>query len=418
MNEAKIRTRHLKYFSQLAEEAESALRGPKQAEWCARLDQERDNIRTALEWATKTDVEAGLYLCARLRRFWENFDLREGARWLVEFNSNIESHKYPLARAKALLVHGRILGMFQQFTQARSAAQESLELFKALGNRQGEIDALLLLGYVRFSLDSGQDVELHQQALALAQSLGDKWRQACALWQLGWNYSGEKRFAYWNQAIILFRECGDWNWLAGVLSTFGNFALLYGNFDLAHERLDEASQVNEQLKDKTTTMGLLHARGRLAMIQGDYKQARTYWQEELGITEELGNRVNLLSCRTLLGYLAMREGNINEARSIFFQTAYNFHKDQDVIGVVFSLEGMAEFYIRVNKPNIATLLIGWSDITRQDFGDPRPPLEQADVDKTIAACIAKIGKVAFSDTYEEGQKMTLDEAIAYALGDS
>jgi len=37
------------------------------------------------------------------------------------------------------------------------------------------------------------------------------------------------------------------------------------------------------------------------------------------------------------------------------------------------------------------------------------------VDKVIAACLAKLGEVAFSEAYDEGQKMTLDEAVAFAL---
>jgi len=37
------------------------------------------------------------------------------------------------------------------------------------------------------------------------------------------------------------------------------------------------------------------------------------------------------------------------------------------------------------------------------------------VDKIIAACLAKTGEAAFSDAYDEGQKMTLNEAVAYAL---
>jgi hypothetical protein len=33
----------------------------------------------------------------------------------------------------------------------------------------------------------------------------------------------------------------------------------------------------------------------------------------------------------------------------------------------------------------------------------------------IAACLVKLGEVAFSDAYDEGQKMSLDEAVALAL---
>ena len=67
------------------------------------------------------------------------------------------------------------------------------------------------------------------------------------------------------------------------------------------------------------------------------------------------------------------------------------------------------------KTEMAGQLIGWSDALRERIGDPRPPLEQADVDKIIAACVTKVGEAAFSDAYDEGQKMSLDEAVAYVL---
>ncbi len=42
---------HALYYLRIAEEAESKLRGPQQAEWVGRLEQEHDNLRTALRWA-------------------------------------------------------------------------------------------------------------------------------------------------------------------------------------------------------------------------------------------------------------------------------------------------------------------------------------------------------------------------------
>jgi len=40
------------------------------------------------------------------------------------------------------------------------------------------------------------------------------------------------------------------------------------------------------------------------------------------------------------------------------------------------------------------------------------------VDKIIAACLSKMGEAAFSDVYEKGKKMSLDEAVALALEES
>jgi hypothetical protein len=41
--------------------------------------------------------------------------------------------------------------------------------------------------------------------------------------------------------------------------------------------------------------------------------------------------------------------------------------------------------------------------------------EQANVDQIIAACLARMGEVAFSDAYDEGKQMTREQAVASAL---
>jgi predicted ATPase/DNA-binding SARP family transcriptional activator len=78
-----IRDRHLDYYLALLRQLEPALQSVDQDTWLERLFLERDNIRAALEWAARTNVQAGLYLSNRLRTFWETYDLREEARWLL-----------------------------------------------------------------------------------------------------------------------------------------------------------------------------------------------------------------------------------------------------------------------------------------------------------------------------------------------
>ena len=81
--EKTIRDRHLEYYLELLRQFEPALRGIDQDAWLERLFVERDNIRAALEWAARTNVQAGLYISNRLRTLWENYDLREEARWML-----------------------------------------------------------------------------------------------------------------------------------------------------------------------------------------------------------------------------------------------------------------------------------------------------------------------------------------------
>jgi hypothetical protein len=138
-------------------------------------------------------------------------------------------------------------------------------------------------------------------------------------------------------------------------------------------------------------------------------------QKSIEICQEFGDRLLLFWSRTFLGYLFLEQGDVTEARNILVDVTRSFHNEKNLIGVVFSLEGMASYYIVIGKHLHAASLIGWADAMREKIDDSRPVLEQADVDKIIAACHTRIGKAAFSAAYDEGSVMTLDEVVAYAL---
>jgi predicted ATPase/DNA-binding XRE family transcriptional regulator len=411
--EENIQTQHVQYYLQLSEQAEPGLRGPKQVEWMSRLHEERDDIRAALEWVAKTNVEAGLYLASRLDILWEDVEIREATRWLEVFTQQREAKAYPHARAKALRTLGWLRYRLQRFPEALSNAQECLDLYRACGDMSGELDALLLFVVI---LNPSEAAELYQQALTLTQSINDKWRTAYTFYVSIWVH--HDRRSYLEKALALFQEVGDLRYRAECLASLGRLEIFNNDLESAQKRFDEALYLFRQLNIKSGISDVLFGYGRIAGIKGDYEQAYHYLQESAAFTEQFGYRIGYLFARSLLGYLALQQGKVTEAHAIFTQTVRSFFDDKNEIGVAFNLEGMAGLSATVGKHEIAAKLIGWADALRKRIGDHRPPLEQAEVDKIIAACVAKMGEVEFSDAYEEGKKMTLDEAVAYALRES
>jgi predicted ATPase/DNA-binding SARP family transcriptional activator len=414
--EENVRAQHLGYFLNLSERIEHELVRSQQKEWYARANDERDNLRVALEQAGRSDVEAGLYISSQLQNFWESFDNQEGARWLAEFLQRPESHDYPMARAKALCARGWFLALAQQLEAARAAVEECLALYRAVGDQHGEVDGLNLRGFISIS-DGDKKVEYYcQQALALARSLGDLVRQATALNIMGWEQNDLKRgFAYWEEAISLYRQLGNWRYLANCLGRVGLSLILDGNVESAQKYLDESSLLYRQLNIHTDQRQLFSAYGHIALMRGDYEQARAYFQENARVAKELGNRLDYLWSNVRIGYADLRAGNISEARKVFVESAQEFQKDRYVIGVIFTLECMSHLYIPVGKAERTARLIGWADETRTAIKDTRPLVEQADVDRDVATVVARIGKDAFEDAYNKGRAMTLDEAVSYAL---
>ncbi|HMD80882.1 MAG TPA: tetratricopeptide repeat protein, partial [Anaerolineales bacterium] len=415
----KLHTWHLGYFLGLAERAEVALRGPSLVDWMERLNDERNNFRIALHWADQIDVEAGLYLSSRLMRYWESVNLTEGRRWLENFINKPESKDFPLARAHALNTYSWLLTWLQQFDRALPVAEESLALFRAAGDRQGELDVLISVENMHQFRDEIEiSVEIGKQTVALAQSLGDRWRLANAYLYLGWGYHDlGQRFGYWEKAIQLYREVGDQILLANLLGLMGQFRVLNGEFELGEKFVDEALRLWEANRRANIWDNPRVTKSLIAMMNGEYEEAETLLREVMVTAQESGNRMSYLWAQNRLGHVMLRSGNLTEAHQLLTDTAQNFKKDGYAIGVVFALEGVADLFVSVGKPDHAARLIGWADDMREKTQDARPNTEQADVDKLIAACLAKMGEVAFSDAYDQGQAMTLDEAVRFAVGD-
>jgi predicted ATPase/DNA-binding SARP family transcriptional activator len=419
--EENIRTRHLKYFLKLSKQIETELIGSRQIEWFARTNDELNNMRASLEYAAqKNVVEAGLHISGRLRHYWIGFDMHEGIRWLTEFIQKPDSNAYPRPRAKALLAQGWLLVLLLKIGEARAVAQECLALYRACQDQHGEIDGLLVLAHITFaSSNINQSMELVQQALKLSRSLGDRYREAEALNRLV-QYGPDitRSLAYFEQAISLNRQIKNWMGLASTLDHAGERAVKNSNLQMAEKYAKEAMSLFRQLKHRGGLSNVMQTFGRIAFARGDLEQAHASLRESIEIGQEIGYDMNCLWSRTHLGYCILSEGNIAEARAIFAEVAREFSKNKMEIGVVFSLEGMAGLFNIVGKPEIAARLVGWADAMREKIPDPRPLLEQADVDKIIAACLARMGEVAFSDAYDEGQQMPFDEAVAYALSEN
>jgi len=218
------------------------------------------------------------------------------------------------------------------------------------------------------------------------------------------------------EAVVLFRQRGDWRFLAQALGILGLTALLNGEIEAAEELLDQAYDVNQQTNQNAMEF-VLTGRGILCLLRGEYGEARAFLQKNIDNLEKMGNRIGVLWGRARLGYVALRDGSEAEAHQILVETIRNFHADQNRNGLVFAMDKMASLYVVIQKPEVAAHLMGWSDATRKEIGDPRPRIEQADLDRDIAAIKANIGAVAYETAYTVGHALTLDEAVALASGE-
>jgi predicted ATPase/class 3 adenylate cyclase len=219
-NAAETHRRHAAYFLVMAEEAASELLGPKQAALLDTLEEEHDNLRTALTWAAKAgELATALRIGGALWRFWQMRGyLREGADRLGAIVDHPDAERDPAALAIALEGAGGIAYWMGRWEDAKRFYEACLALQRETGNRSGTAEALYNLSFcytvplppVR---DTPKARRLIDEALAIFRELDDRHGMAKALWAgsavaesvQGWS---ESRAAA-TQALEVFRELDD-----------------------------------------------------------------------------------------------------------------------------------------------------------------------------------------------------------------
>jgi hypothetical protein len=68
-----------------------------------------------------------------------------------------------------------------------------------------------------------------------------------------------------------------------------------------------------------------------------------------------------------------------------------------------------------NEPGRAARLFGAAAALREAIGAPRPPAFRSYHERNLTAVRGRLGKEAFKKTWAEGQEMTAEQAVKYAL---
>ena len=393
---AGLRDRHLEWYLALAEKAEPELVGPDQVEWIDRLEVELDNFRAALEWSLGSRdkyegdskesedprllrAEKGLRLAGALNLFWViRGYYNEGYQWLEESLS--KRTKSASARAKALLGAGWILYAKSDYGRAVALCEESLALYQELGDKRGAGYALLGLGIV--SLSQGDYVRLKELS---------------------------------EESLSSFREIGDKLGIAMSLGDLAAQASYQGDHERAKALIEESLALNRELGNKTGVLGSLLGLGRVVLKQGDPERAKELYKEGLTLSRELGEKRHIANSLRLLGFVALGGEDHNRATQLLKESLVIYRELGIKQYIADCLEGLAGVAALQGGPELGTRLLGAAERIREVLGVPLTPSERSEVDGYSDVVRVELEEEAFEAAWAEGRKMSVEEAIDYAL---
>ncbi len=377
--------RHAIYYLGVAEEAEPHMRTAQAQAQIARLATERYNMRVALRWALeRQDARLGLRLVAALSRFWEMRGyLTEGREWpeqVLALRGENSDPEFRLLRAKVLSSTGVLAYRQSDYETAAALQEESLAIFRELGEQQRVGSALNNLALI--AMDQGnypRATALHEESLHLKRMMGDERGIAVSLANLGMIAGAlgehDRAVALTEESLVLYRRIGE-QW--GIAMALTNL-------------------------------------GEVARRQGAYAQARSFIEDAIAIHRTLASSWSEAYACIKLGQVALAQRDFVWATALYTDALRLSQLADFASGFPWCFEGFAHIALAHDEPERAARLFGAAANLRATVRAIIPPADQVAHEAAIAVTRDRLGEGAFASVWAAGAVLALSQAIVEAL---
>ncbi len=416
-----IRERHAAYYASLAEASEAGLIGAEQKVWLDRLDAERNNMRTALEWTLNGDgtTRVGLRIAAALWRFWDTRGYGAEGRGWIERALGLATTSPAEMRARLYHAAGAMAWSRGDLDAAVERYETALSLWQDLCRPLDEAKTLDHLGTIAILRnDYQQAVRLQEAALDRFRLAGDTRGMASALQHLGSIALDQGDLATasarLNDSAALLRVTGDLHALSIVLDYLGVVAQQQGELDRALALHRESLEISRRLGAKQGVAAGLINLGAVASARGDLLQAESLLEEALSITRDLNDTWNEALALRRLASVARHSGDIARAARLTWEALLLSHRLGDRLGLTEGLETMAELLLRHGRAERAGRLFGAAMALREDLGTPVRGA-RADEQRQIMDGLRRLlGNQRLAEAIATGRRMSGEDVLAIA----
>jgi non-specific serine/threonine protein kinase len=293
-----LQARHFDYFSMMVQQGEERLFAAQSAiDWA---EAEIDNLRAALTWTLERDPDGafsedrtgrGLDLLLHIWPLWLNRGYSfEGDDWLNQLLS-VHTAGTP-ARARALLLAGDLAGSRGDYSRQTTLIQEALALAQKLGDRKRIAWSLMEMGLIERNRRSPEAIEFLTESLAMFEDLHENLWICRVSFLLAETHTmdGDLEAAkpLLQHGLDLCRAENDKFHIAWGLEGLGNLERVQEHFQEAGRLYVESMKLKVEVMDKMGITYSLEAFAQLAAAQKQLKRAAILW----GAAERLGQSIN------------------------------------------------------------------------------------------------------------------------------
>jgi predicted ATPase/DNA-binding SARP family transcriptional activator/DNA-binding CsgD family transcriptional regulator len=204
-----------------------------------------------------------------------------------------------------------------------------------------------------------------------------------------------------------------------ALNNVLQMALQQGDYGRVETIQREAETLLRKSTDRRASAYLLLALGIVAVIRGDRKGGMTLLEESLALNQEVGNRRGITMCLTVLWVGALKQGEYERAAVLLKKNLQVLQELKSKIAIAYALLGSAVVASSQGQAARATRLWGAVEVLQEGIIRRFTPFDLAEYDyeSHLDAARSQLDETAWEAAWAEGQEMTPDEAVEYALSD-
>ena len=144
-------------------------------------------------------------------------------------------------------------------------------------------------------------------------------------------------------------------------------------------------------------------------------QAKKYYEESLILQREIGDKFGIAYSLNNLGLIAHNRRDYEQAQKFYEDSLLLRREIGDKIGIANSILGLAEIVSVGNHSNQAVLLLKATGTILQSMGAMHGRDDLIQYERIITKLHEQLSEEEFSKYWEEGKKLTLEQAVELAL---
>lgn len=219
------------------------------------------------------------------------------------------------------------------------------------------------------------------------------------------------------RALAIARAIDEPHLTAWALIFIG-YAIQKRDNQQAFATAGEGLALFQAIDNKPGIVQALNIIGEIARVGGDDDRAMQAYEECLAVAHQTGETRRIFLILANMAIVAQHRGEYENAIGLLQQSLRLGRELKMDFEVAINLAFVASSANSMNQPEKAARLLGASRAVQDMLGGFQHATDQAEVEQIGAAVRARLEPAAFEKAWDEGRRLSLDEAVAYALDEA